>query len=368
LLGNEVCVLTRGSQADPVEETLGSVRVVRAASDALAIDFTTESLLAWTQAFEHSLIRVGLSLLAGWQPDVIHAHDWLVAQTARTLNQVSAAPLVVTMHATEYGRQQQWLAEPLHRAIHSVERWLCRRADAVITCSSFMADEVATLYDIERDQLRIIANAIDLRAWSPAVDEIRRAEHRYGGCTPLIAFAGRFVHEKGVQELVKALPLLRSEFPGLRLVLAGAGPQLADQLDRARRYGVDDIIYWPGFLDDVELAALFSSANVVVVPSLYEPFGLIALEAQAVGTPVVVADTGGLRDLVEPGVTGLRFAPEDPAAIADAVRLTLANPEKAAEMAIRAQRRAVLDFGWDSVARSVVAVYASVQNSSPRAR
>jgi glycogen(starch) synthase len=231
-----------------------------------------------------------------------------------------------------------------------------------------MADEVAALYDIDRDRVRIIANAIDLNAWTPAFDEIRRTEHRYGDSTPLVAFAGRFVHEKGIQELIKALPLLRSDFSGIRLVLAGAGPQLADQLDRARRYGVDDIIYWPGFLQGAELAALFGAADVVVVPSLYEPFGLIALEAQAVGTPIVVADTGGLRDLVETGVTGIRFTPEDPAAIAEAVRLTLTNPKKSAEMAIRAQQRAVRDFGWDSVARAVVEVYTSVQNSSPSTR
>ena len=115
----------------------------QAAADGLAIDFGSESVLAWTQAFEHSLVRAGLLLVSRWRPDVIHAHDWLVAQTAHTLHQVTGSPVVVTVHATEYGRQQGWLTAPVPRAIHSVERWLCRDAAAVIACSHFMAAEVS---------------------------------------------------------------------------------------------------------------------------------------------------------------------------------------------------------------------------------
>lgn len=130
-LGHDVRVLTRGNQPTTTEEIFGkdsnsTLRVTRAATDGLDIDFTAESVVAWTQAFEHSLIRAGLPLISDWQPDVIHAHDWLVAQTARTLHQVSGAPLVVTMHATEHGRQQGWLADPVQRSIHSVERRLAR--------------------------------------------------------------------------------------------------------------------------------------------------------------------------------------------------------------------------------------------------
>jgi glycogen(starch) synthase len=104
--GHDVRVLTRGSGPEPERHQAGQVTVWHAAADELAIDFASESVLAWTQAFEHSLTRAGLRLVAGWQPDVIHAHDWLVAQTARTLSQVTGSPVVVTMHATEHSRQQ----------------------------------------------------------------------------------------------------------------------------------------------------------------------------------------------------------------------------------------------------------------------
>jgi glycogen(starch) synthase len=310
-------------------------------------------------------------LVAGWRPDIIHAHDWLVAQTARTLHQVTGSPVVVTMHATEHGRQQGWLAEPLPRAIHSVERWLCRDAARVITCSQFMAAEVRTLYGLDPQDVQVIPNGIDpTNDIDPAAARGTDADGDHAGQRgagrPRLVFAGRLVHEKGLQELIKALPLLRPELPNVRLVVAGTGGQLADQQDRARRYGVADLIDWVGFLDSAQLAALFTSADLVVVPSLYEPFGLVALEAQLAGTPVAAANTGGLAELVEPGATGFRFQPESPSAIADVVRDVVADPVRARTMAALAQERARQDYSWAAIASRTAAVYADVTSGRPR--
>jgi glycogen(starch) synthase len=145
-------------------------------------------------------------------------------------------------------------------------------------------------------------------------------------------------------------------------VVAGTGAQLADQQNRANRYGVADLINWAGFLDAAALTPLFTAADLVVIPSLYEPFGLVALEAQLTGTPVAVSNTGGLAELVEPGVTGVRFEPESPAAIADAVRLLVADPDRARAMAARAQQRARRDYSWAAVAQRTAEVYAEVRS------
>jgi glycogen synthase len=360
-LGHDVRVLTRGNKPEAELQRYNGVQVWRAAADGLAIDFGSESVLAWTQAFEHSLIRAGLRLLDGWRPDVIAAHDWLVAQTARTLHEVTGSPVVVTVHATEHGRQQGWLTEPVPRAIHSVERWLCHNAAAVIVCSQFMATEVRELFQLDAGDVWVIGNGVELADSRSEVETAAgRAVRTYSG-KPLLVFAGRLVHEKGLQELIKALPLLRDELPGLRLVVAGTGQQLADQQDRAARYGVSDLIEWAGFLDGGALAGLFAAADLVVVPSLYEPFGMVALEAQLAGAPVAVSNTGGLAELVEPGRTGTRFAPQSPAAIAAAVRQVLADPAGARQMAARAQQRARDEYGWDTVARRTAEVYAAVQ-------
>ena len=362
--GHDVRVLTRGTGPAPEQQQFEGATVWRAAADGLAIDFGSESVLAWAQAFEHSLVRAGLQAVSGWRPDVIHAHDWLVAQTARTLRQVTGSPVVVTVHATEHGRQQGWLTEPLPRAIHSVERWLCREAASVIACSRFMAAEVSELFQLDPAGIQVIGNgaAPPQRAdCRPDVEtSAGRTVRAYQG-EPLLVFAGRLVHEKGLQELIKALRLLREELPGVRLVVAGVGQQLADQQDRAARYGVSDLIDWAGFLDEADLAGLLAAADLVVVPSLYEPFGMVALEAQLAGTPVAVSDTGGLAELADGGRAGLLFAPQSPAAIAAAVRQVVADPEGARQRAARAQRRAREEFGWAAIARRTAEVYASVQ-------
>lgn len=360
-LGHDVRVLTRGSRPEPERQTQDGVTVWRAAADELAIDFGSESVLAWTQAFEHSLTRTGLLLVADWRPDVIHAHDWLVAQTAHTLRQVTGSPVVVTVHATEHGRQQGWLTEPVPRAIHSVERWLCREASAVIACSRFMAAQVSELFQLDRSQVRVIGNGVDPEPPTQSPSQVETAVRTKCQGAPLLVFAGRLVHEKGLQELIKALPLVRQQLPGVRLVVAGAGQQLAGQQDRAARYGVSDLITWAGFLDADELSRLLAAADLVVVPSLYEPFGMVALEAQLAGTPVAVSNTGGLAELVESGRTGLLFAPQDPAAIAAAIREVAADPAAARRWAAAAQLRARTEFGWAAVAGRTAEVYAAVQ-------
>jgi len=179
------------------------------------------------------------------------------------------------------------------------------------------------------------------------------ARARYAGDGPLLVIAGRLVHEKGIQTAIAALPRLRREFPGARLVVAGTGP-LEDELRaKARRLG--DAVQWTGFMPESELAALLGAADAVLVPSLYEPFGLIALEAAAAGAPLAVADTGGLRDFT---FAGARFAPDDPPGLAAAVVELLRDHEAARRMAARAQRRVRRDYAWATVAERTAAIYA----------
>jgi glycogen(starch) synthase len=358
--GHDVVVVTRGESETPVEEVRDGVRVRRAAADPLALDFTTESLLAWSQAAEHSLLRSALPLVRRWRPDVVHGHDWLVAQSAITIAQVTGAPLVVTMHATEAGRHQGWLPRPLNLAIHSVERWLTHRAAAVITCSTAMHDEVTRLFERFPDQVAVVPNGIDLEPWrvSPRVRETARASHAGEG--PLLVYAGRLVHEKGVQTLLDALPELRRRYPGLRLVVAGTGVYEAQLQARARTRRVARAVEWAGFVPEAELAPVLAAADAVVVPSMYEPFGIVALEAAAAGTPLVVAETGGLLDLVAANAVAASFTPRDTEALVKAVVTVLDDPAAARRAAARATRLIRRDYTWPAVAARTAEVYASV--------
>src|SRR5436309_1721424 len=164
--GHDVRVVTRGDAETGHAATRDGVRIVRAAADPLAIDFTTETLLAWSQAAEHALLRAALPLVRRWRPDVVHAHDWLVAQSAITLAETTGAPLVATLHATEAGRHMGWLPQPLNLAIHSVEKWLAQRAALVITCSTTMYDEVVALFELVPERVLVLPNGVDAERWT----------------------------------------------------------------------------------------------------------------------------------------------------------------------------------------------------------
>lgn len=358
--GHDVVVVTRGESGSPVDEVREGVRVRRSAVDPLAIDFTTESLLAWSQAVEHSLIRTALPLVKRWRPDIVHAHDWLVAQTGVTVAQVTGAPLVVTVHATEAGRHQGWLPRPLNLAIHSVERWLVGQAAAVITCSVAMHDEVTRLFELPDERVTVVPNGIDLAPWrvSRHTRDLVRTAHAAEG--PLLAFAGRLVHEKGVQTLIDALPELRRRHAGLRLVVAGTGPHEDELQAHARRRRLTRAIDWAGFVPDPELAAVFAAADTVVVPSVYEPFGIVALEAAAAGTPVVVSETGGLHDLVLRNVVAGSFPPGDTGALIAAIDAVLGDPAAGRRAAARASRLIRREYTWTAVAQRTVEVFSAV--------
>jgi glycogen(starch) synthase len=354
--GHDVRVVARGEQPVAVDARHAGVRIRRAALDPLAIDFTTETLLAWAQASEHALLRAALPWVRRWRPDVVHAHDWLVAQSAITLAETTGAPLVTTVHASEAGRHQGWLPAPLNVAIHSVERWLVHRSDAVITCSRTMRDEVSRLFDVQDARLSVVPNGVDAARWRANPAARRAARARHDGA-PLIVFAGRLVHEKGLQSLLDAVRPLRETHPGLRLVVAGTGRREAELRARARRLRIARCVDWLGFLAEDELAALLGVAGVVVVPSLYEPFGIVALETAAAHAPLVVAETGGLSDLVTDGVATASFAPGDVDGLVAAVRSVLADPAATRRAIRRADRVIRRDYTWQAVAAHTAAVY-----------
>jgi glycogen synthase len=355
--GHDVRVVTRGEAEVVVDEVRDGVRVRRSALDPIAIDFTTETLLAWAQAAEHSLLRAALPLVRRWRPDVVHAHDWVVAQSGVTLAQVTGAPLVATIHATESGRNQGWLSKPLNVAIHSVERWLAHQAAAVITCSSAMHDEVTKLFDLADSLVNVVPNGIDPVRWRVTAGARQAARAELGRGGPLIVFAGRLVHEKGLQTLLSSLPLLRRAHPGLRLVVAGTGGHSTQLRAQARQLRVARAVDWLGFVTESDMAPLLAAADVAVVPSLYEPFGIVALEVTAARTPLVVAETGGLIDLVASGVAAASFPARDVVALSAAVLAVLADPEAAQRATARASRVIRRDYTWMAVARHTADVY-----------
>jgi glycogen(starch) synthase len=352
--GHEVTVVSRHAEGAAFDEVLDGVRVVRVPEDPPLFGFTEKTLLAWTMAFNHALTRAALRVAEEVRPEVVHAHDWLVAHAAATLKHHLDVPLVATVHATEAGRHQGWLPGEMNKSIHSVEWWLTYEARRVITCSQYMRWEVTRLFDLPPDKTDSIPNGVEL--YSAPAAAVSSARSSYGG-GPLVVFAGRLVYEKGVHDLLAAVPRLRRRHPGLRVVIAGDGPHLDELRAQARRLRLGRSVTWTGFLDGDRLAALAAAADCAVVPSIYEPFGMVALEAAAAGTPLVVADTGGLREIVEHGITGLKFRPGDPAALADAVSAVLRDEVLARRLTRDARAVVEREYAWPSIADRTVKVY-----------
>jgi glycogen(starch) synthase len=364
-LGHEVVVLCRqeaGTDAltHPTSDTVhDGVRVIRVAEDPTHLTFEKD-LVAWTLAMGHGLIRAGLGLVGSWRPDVVHAHDWLVTHPAIALADFLAVPLVATIHATEAGRHSGWLSQPLNQQIHSVEWWLANRADALITCSASMRAEVTHLFEVS--SIEVIHNGISPRGWRPPPATVRAARTRHSPSdAPVIVYFGRLEWEKGVHDLLAALPRVRRAFPGTRLVIAGQGRQAAALLEQSRKLRVRRSVDFAGHLPDRTLVALLAAADVVVLPSRYEPFGIVALEAAAAGAPLVASTAGGLAELVVDGVTGLSVTPGDVEGIAAAIRTVLTDPTSAARRARAAKSRLATEFNWQGIAKQTEAVYRSAE-------
>ncbi|PMR57811.1 glycosyltransferase family 1 protein [Verrucosispora sp. ts21] len=356
--GHEVTVVTRHADGAALEEHVDGVRIVRAAEDPVTFPLATGSLLAWTMAFNHTLTRAALHATDTAEFDVVHAHDWLVAHTAITVAEYLHLPLVTTMHATEAGRHQGWLPEEMNRTIHGVEHWLSNASTRLIACSGYMRDQVTTLFEVPQEKVAVVPNGVDDRAWRARPRAVASARARFAGDGPLIGYAGRLVYEKGVQHLVDAVPQLRDRHPGLRVLIAGDGPYRGELEERTRQLGLGGTVRFAGFLDNTQLPAVLGATDATVVPSLYEPFGMVALEAAAAGAPLAVARTGGLAEIVEPGVTGVTFPHSDPPALAGAVGQLIGDEVFARRVARLARSMVGRRYGWATIAARTAHAYA----------
>lgn len=358
-LGHDVTVVTDHAPGAPRVEVINGVRVLRADPAPVDLPFDTQHLLAWVLNLDHRLLRIALESWRDLRPDVIHAHDWLVAHTALDLQALDDTPVVATMHATEAGRHQGWLPTDLSRSIHRIESWLVGSVHGVITCSTHMESEVSRLFDIPADSITVIPNGIDTRRWShPNRRTASSAPPAPEG--PVLVFCGRLEWEKGVHTLIDALPRLRRRIPGVRVIIAGDGSRRESLEDHARARRVASRVQFTGWLPEEQLHRLMASADAVVVPSIYEPFGLVALEAAALHTPLVLARTGGLAEFADHDRTATTFTPGDVVSLVDAIESTLADPRTTATRVRRARRRLRERHAWPALAATTVDFYRQV--------
>jgi glycogen synthase len=288
--------------------------------------------------------------------DVVHGHDWLVAVAGNHLANRFRCPLAVTIHATEYGRHQGWVDKHPQSHIHGVERWMAGRAERVIACSAYMREHVADIYGLEEDRIAVIPNGIDPADLIP-VDDLDTLRSRFAAPDErLVLLVGRLVYEKGFQLALEALPGLIERVGNVRFIVAGSGTAEQELREQATHLGLDDHGTFVGWIGDDVLHSLYRIADLTVVPSIYEPFGLVALEAMASGCPCLVADTGGLREVVPNDDVGLRFHSRDPDSLGEMAERLLTDAELRDRLVAEASEH-VLTFDWADVARQTALVY-----------
>jgi glycogen(starch) synthase len=335
-----------GTAPVPDDEVVEGVRVLRAVTDLPWLP--EHDLVAQMASANHQLVGLA-ARLGDWRPEVVHAHDWLVAWAGDTLKTLWSVPLVATIHATERGRHGGHVPPGMPAAINAVEWWLTYQARDVIACSKFMVREVVSGFELPPSKVHLVPNGVDPALWQMSSETVPR-EH-------LVVAWGRVQYEKGFQVLVRAVAELRQRVPDVRCIIAGRGSYLSELQSQIDVEGVTDIVDLAGFVPDHELRSILRRAGCVIIPSLYEPFGIVALEGMAAGAPTVVARTGGLAEIVEGTDAGLLFEPGDHHDLADRIESVLTNAALAERMTAAAAKLIDDNYTWDAIALSTIDVY-----------
>ena len=358
-------MITRGGGHLPARECRRGVHVHRVTEPPFPRD--VDQFLLWVRAMNCDMVRLGATLAQSLDFELVHSHDWLVAEAAERAARAHHVPWLTTVHATEYGRHQGWVRRHPQSTIHAAERRMARRADHLITCSDYMAGHVAQIFDVAPARITAIPNGIDAADLVAAPESelpLLRARFAEPG-QKLVLMVGRLVYEKGFHLALEALAPIVRRRGDVRFVVAGSGTAEAELRMQAKRLRLNRYGSFVGWAGDDLLHSLYRVADLCIVPSIYEPFGLVALEAMASGCLCVVADTGGLREVVPAdGSAGLRFPSNDADALREAL-LPMLSDDGARARLIAEAREHVLRFDWAEVARHTIGVYDALLTRQP---
>lgn len=364
--GRRVTVLTAGvAGAEPIEEETEWLTVHR----VFPANPSASGIMGQVMQINLNLLERALTLAAAGEVfDLVHAHDWVTAYAGKALKHGLRLPLLATVHATEFGRNNG-LHNDLQRQISDVEWWLCYEAWRVICCSEYMSGELQKVFQLPLDKIRVVPNGVcpDEFRSDPVPSGFRA---RYAAPDELILFhVGRLVPEKGLGVLVAAMPMILKEHPQTKLLITGRGPYEAELKEQARRLGVDNRVFFTGYIDDKTRNILYRLAEVAIFPSLYEPFGIVALEAMAAGAPVLVSETGGLGEIIVHGRNGLKMHPGNAASLAENVLWMLKHPRQVEQMRRQGLADIVEIYNWALLAGKTSRIYEEIlscDHSAPR--
>ncbi len=361
--GHEVHLITVAIANEPLEAIVDGINVHRVHIDE------NHDFFQWVASMNTNMLDFARDFLSRNSIDLIHAHDWLVEESAIALTTEFQIPLIATIHATEYGRYGG-IHNDSQRYIHEKEIRLIQAAQRVIVCSEYMRGELRHALDCPTEKIDVVYNGLSVARWqnitsAHQLDFDRQALHaQYAAAEEaIIYYVGRITYEKGIYLLLNALPkVLAAMDDQVRLVIIGTGDAYSILLQRqAWNLGIYHKVLFTGFMADADFWKFQTIASCAVFPSLYEPFGIVALESFAAEIPLVVSDAGGLPEVVRNGITGIVTRVNDPDSLADGIIKILHDPEYSRTLVINAQSDLSDRFAWDKLAAQTEVVFLKVE-------
>lgn len=351
--GHEVTVVTYKDGNVPYIEDDNGVMVYRVDNFMIS----SNNLIDWTMQLNFNMIaKTGEIIAEKGSFDVIHAHDWLVAYAAKTLKTAYNIPLVSTIHATEAGRNSG-IRDEQQRYINDTEWMLTYESSEVIVNSNYMRSELQRLFGLPYEKINVIPNGVNLNMYD-GIEKDYDFRRKYAmDNEKIILFMGRLVYEKGIQTLISAMPKILNHYHDAKLLIAGKGGMIDELRNQVNYLGLGNKVYFTGYLGSKDVQKMYKCADISVFPSTYEPFGIVALEAMLSGTPVVVSDVGGLNEIVDHGINGMKSYAGNANSFADSI-LTLLFDQKLCDTVTKnAISKVKSEYNWTKITNNTHFAY-----------
>jgi len=352
--GHQVSLVAPHCLGAPEEETVEGIKVYRAKE----VEIVYDDFHLFVAQTNMNLVERVRSISSYNNITLIHAHDWLVGFAARALQNSMKLPIVSTIHALEEGRSN--LKTQLQLQTAKWEELLIQHSDVLIVCSTFMKKEVEKKIS-DKGKVYLIPNGVELS--NEESDSIKDFLNRRS-FSHLVLFLGRMVPEKGITTLIDAAKIIQKTYPECVFILAGKGPYLSDYKALVRQAGLENHMLFIGYVNEREKATLLRRCDMLIVPSSYEPFGIVAIEGMAAGKPVIASRTGGLSSIINDGETGLVFDPGDVSGLSENISTLMEDPTLCAKLGEKALNEVKQKYNWEDVRDQTEAVYETTVTTS----
>ena len=351
--GHEVTVVTYRDGDVPYFEEDKGVKVHRVDNFMIS----SNNFIDWIMQLNFNMIaKVGELISSGEKFDVIHAHDWLTAYAAKTLKTAYATPLVSTIHATEAGRNSGINGET-QKYINDTEWMLTFESSEVIVNSNYMKNELQRLFGLPYEKINVVPNGVNINLFN-GIERDYDFRRRYAmDNEKIILFMGRLVYEKGIQHLIAAMPKILANYHDAKLIIAGKGGMIDELKAEVNSMGLGNKVYFTGYLSAKNVQKMYKCADISVFPSTYEPFGIVTLEAMLAGTPVVVSDIGGLNEIIEHGIDGMKSYVGNSNSLADSILELLYNPQLCNNIVKKAKLKVKEQYNWSKIVQDTHFTY-----------